>query len=58
MPARILAAMPAGRDYRRAELLIATGIGEADWILAIRQLKERGQVKQVGEKRGTRYSLD
>lgn len=55
IPARILAAMQPGRDYSRAELLAATGISEADWIWAIRQLKEQGRVVQKGEKRGARY---
>lgn len=50
-----IAAMPPGRACSRAELLAATGISEADWSWAIRQLKEGGQVVQVGEKRGARY---
>jgi hypothetical protein len=55
IPARILAAMHPGRDYSRADLLSSTGISEADWIWAIRQLKEQGRVAQRGEKRGMRY---
>jgi type I restriction enzyme S subunit len=57
IPARILAAMQPGREYSRADLLAATGISEADWIWAIRQLKEQGRVVQKGEKRGARYRL-
>ena len=49
--------MTPGRDYSRADLLAATGIGEADWTWAIRQLKEERKVKQTGEKRGARYEL-
>ena len=55
IPARLLAAMQSGRAYARAELLAATGITEADWTWAIRQLKEGGLVVQEGEKRGARY---
>ncbi len=55
IPARLLAAMQPGRAYSRAELIKATGIPEADWIWAIRQLKEAGLVVQEGEKRGARY---
>lgn len=54
---RILAAMQPGREFSRADLLAATGISEADWTWAIRQLKEQGQVVQTGEKRGARYRL-
>jgi hypothetical protein len=55
IPARVLAAMQPGRDYSRADLLAVIGISEADWIWAIRQLKERGRVVQKGERRGARY---
>ena len=57
IPTRILAAMQPGRDYSRADFLAVTGISEADWIWAIRQLKEQGRVVQKGEKRGARYRL-
>jgi biotin operon repressor len=57
IPARLLAAMQPGRVCSRAELLAATGISEADWTWAIRQLKEEGLVVQEGEKRGARYRL-
>lgn len=57
VPARILAAMNPGRDHSRAEILEATGLSEADWTWAIRQLKEQGDVVQQGEKRGARYLL-
>jgi type I restriction enzyme S subunit len=55
VPPRILAAMKPGRDYSRAEITAATGITDADWTWAIRQLKEQGKVAQTGEKRGARY---
>ena len=49
--------MNPGRDHSRAEILEATGLSEADWTWAIRQLKEQGDVVQQGEKRGARYLL-
>jgi hypothetical protein len=49
--------MQPGREHARADLLGVTGISEADWIWAIRQLKEQGRVVQRGEKRGARYFL-
>jgi biotin operon repressor len=55
IPACILAALKSGREYSRADLLAVTGISEADWSWAIRQLKEQGRVVQKGEKRGARY---
>ena len=39
----------------RAALVELTGIGEASWLSAIRQLKERSLVQQVGERRGAVY---
>lgn len=53
----ILATMQPGQIYSRADLLVATGIAEADWTWAIRQLKDDGLVVQEGEKRGARYRL-
>jgi biotin operon repressor len=38
--------MQPGRDHSRAELLETTGISEADWSWAIRQLKEQGEMVQ------------
>lgn len=55
IPIKILAHMHTGNDYSRSELLAATGISEADWTWAIRQLKEERKVAQFGEKRGARY---
>lgn len=49
--------MKVGAEYSRADLLAATGIREADWIWAIRQLKDQGKVVQTGEKRGARYRV-
>jgi type I restriction enzyme S subunit len=55
IPQRILSAMQPGRDYSRAELTAATGISDAEWTWAIRQLKDEGKVSQTGERRGARY---
>ncbi len=57
IPGLILSAMRQNKEYSRADILAATGIGEADWMWAIRQLKEQGRVVQKGEKRGARYRL-
>ena len=38
-------------------ILAATGISEAEWLWAIRQLKDEGAVVQVGERLGTRYRM-
>lgn len=57
IPQTILAAMQPGQVYSRADLLVATGVAEADWTWAIRQLKDDGLVVQEGEKRGARYRL-
>lgn len=57
IPQRLLAAMQSGREYARAEITAASGISDAEWSIAIRQLKEEGKIQQVGEKRGARYSL-
>lgn len=58
IPQQILAAMHPGRDYRRADLLNAADITPAQWTSAIRQLKNKGVVLQIGEKRGARYRLN
>jgi type I restriction enzyme M protein len=55
VPARILTAMHPDRELSRSEILESTGISEADWTWAIRQLKEQRAVVQRGEKRGARY---
>jgi len=55
IPQRILSAMQPGRDYSRADVTAASGITDAEWIWAIRQLKEEGKVRQTGERRGARY---
>ena len=55
VPVRILTAMQPGRDYSRAEITAATGISDAEWTWTIRQLKEEGKVRQMGERRGARY---
>ena len=55
IPDGILAAMLPGKEYSRVDILTTTGIREADWSWAIRQLKEQGLVTQAGEKRGARY---
>lgn len=55
IPDRILSAMQPGRDYSRADVTVASGITDAEWLWAIRQLKEEGKVRQTGERRGARY---
>ncbi|WP_281415287.1 restriction endonuclease subunit S [Geobacter hydrogenophilus] len=55
IPHRIFSAMQPGRDYSRADVTAASGITDAEWIWAIRQLKEEGKVRQTGERRGARY---
>lgn len=55
IPQRILDAMQPGRDYSRADLIVASGVSEAEWTWAIRQLREEGAVSQTGERRGARY---
>lgn len=56
IPQRILAVMEKGREYARAEITAASGVTDADWTWAIRQLKEEGKVRQIGERRGARYA--
>jgi type I restriction enzyme S subunit len=57
VPETILAAMQPGQEYSRAAILAATSIREADWMWAIKQLKDQRRVAQSGEKRGARYRL-
>jgi type I restriction enzyme S subunit len=53
----ILDRMQPGREYSRADLADALGLSVGRWNVAIQELKRRGQVRQEGEKRGTKYSL-
>ncbi len=57
IPQAILAQMQSGGEYSRAGITSATGITDAEWTWAIRQLKEEGKVVQTGERRGARYRL-
>jgi hypothetical protein len=41
----------------RADLLAATGLDEAQWMPAINELVDSGEVERAGQKRGTRYTL-
>ncbi len=41
----------------RSELLAASGLDEAQWMPAITELVESGEVERAGQKRGTRYML-
>ena len=52
---RILAAMQPGREYVRADLVEPLGLTTGQWNSAIQELKRRGRVRQVGERRGARY---
>lgn len=53
----IIAAMQPGREYSRADLADPLGLTTGQWNAAILELKLRGQVRQVGEKRGARYVI-
>jgi type I restriction enzyme S subunit len=53
----ILDLMQPGREYFRADLADTLGLSTGRWNAAIQELKRRGQVRQVGEKRGARYFL-
>jgi biotin operon repressor len=55
IPLALLKAMKPGHEYSRADLTAAIGITDTDWTWAIRQLRESGQVIQIGERRGARY---
>ncbi len=55
--ARILAAMQPGREYARTDLADQLSLTTGQWNAAIQELKRRGKVRQVGEKRGARYRL-
>lgn len=55
IPETLLAAMASGREYSRAELAGPLNLSAALWNHGIRQLKEQGLVRQLGEKRGARY---
>lgn len=54
---RILAAMQPGREYARADLVEPLGLTTGQWNAAIQELKRRGKVRQIGERRGARYEL-
>jgi hypothetical protein len=41
----------------KSELLAASGLDEAQWMPAITELVESGEVERTGHKRGTRYTL-
>jgi type I restriction enzyme S subunit len=55
--AAILGRMQPGKEYSRADLADALDLSTGRWNAAIQELKRRGQVRQVGEKRGARYVL-
>lgn len=55
IPQRILATLQPGREYSRSEITAASGITDAEWTWAIRQLREEGKVTQTGERRWARY---
>ncbi len=43
--------------HGKSAMLAATGIDEAHWNAAIKQLVEEGQVRKEGEKKGARYGV-
>ena len=51
----ILDLMQPGREYARADLADPLDLTNGRWNVAIQELKRRGNVRQVGEKRGARY---
>jgi hypothetical protein len=51
----ILDLMQPSQKYVRAGLADSLGLSTGRWNAAIQELKRRGQVRQVGEKRGARY---
>jgi type I restriction enzyme S subunit len=51
----ILRLMQPGKEYSRAELADVLGLTASRWNAAIKELKCRGRVRQVGERRGARY---
>jgi len=51
----ILGRMQPGREYSRAEIADSLGLSTGRWNAAIQELKRRGKVWQVGERRGARY---
>ncbi|NLV25481.1 MAG: hypothetical protein GXY54_11960 [Deltaproteobacteria bacterium] len=55
--AAILCHMQPNREYSRAEIADALGLSIGRWNAAIQELKRRGKVRQVGERRGARYRL-
>ena len=57
IPLALLKVMTPKLEYSRADLTALTGISSANWTWVIRQLRESGQVVQVGEKSSARYRL-
>lgn len=55
--AAILNRMKPGHEYSRAEIADPLGLSPGRWNAAIQELKRRGQVRQVGERRGARYVM-
>ncbi|MHB8713676.1 MAG: hypothetical protein ACYC9T_15380 [Trichloromonadaceae bacterium] len=49
--------MQLGQDYARADLADPLDLSIDRWNVAIQELKRRGQVRQLGERRGARYAL-
>jgi hypothetical protein len=52
-----LGAMQADKEYSLAEILTAVSIAESNWTWAIKQLKEQGQVAQIGKNRGAWHQI-
>ena len=53
----ILGRMQPGKEYSRADLADPLGLTAGRWNAAIQELKRRGQVRQAGARRGTKYSV-
>jgi energy-coupling factor transporter ATP-binding protein EcfA2 len=53
--ARILAVLASGEPLGKREILLVSGVEEAQWALAIQELRAAGRVRVVGQRRGARY---
>jgi type I restriction enzyme S subunit len=55
--AAILNRMQTGREYSRSEIAEPLSLSTGRWNAAIQELKRRRQVRQVGERKGAKYSV-
>ncbi len=57
IPQRVLTVMENGKEYSRSDIISGSGISDTEWVWAIRQLKDEGKVRQIGERQGARYMV-